>query len=691
MAEIIQFTPKKELSAKRNLHDLITLSKDHLVLWADLPGFAWENSSWPTTHRSIRFTNHENRSLHRTKSPDSHQLMHPEFTEFAKAYLRYRHTEDAHRNIAREVQALRVLEMILRQDMEVPNITKIDQRHFDQAVAELKIYKAHPFIAGELVNILKRIADFFIVTSSAHYWKSPYVGTASYDFTNGSHADYEVKAAKLPNQDALLAIAEVFGRGNTEVLDDVDTMITSITCLLLSAPMRIGETIRFRVDCLDQDTDKDGDTQYFLKHWVPKIKTFDRKPIPATMAANTVEAIERLKRITEEGRRLARYMESNPTKFYRHENCPDVPDDLQLTPNQIAQALGYIHKKACEDFIRKHTGKYSMTGFTPDTLWQLVLAEHHQLNSHFPYQQPVTDSANPPLKMSESLLCARRFQFGVRVSTSPVLLAPFNADHFRKRLDGSVKSNRKNQRPMCFFARHGFESIKLTPHSLRHLLNQLARRSGVSIDTITAWSSRASARQTLTYLNDDPTEAAAKGAALMGMHKEQTIKPPITDEEAELHSQGPFHRSRYGLCRRSWRAGPCNRFADCLNCSELLMCKGDKVAVETVKTDFDRMVLAFNAAKAAVENGERSASRWMQVAEPQIERLTQLLETLNDANIPDGSPIEIAGTDFSHEQTLVQEKAVAAGIKLLDRKDLAIEYGSELLACLDLLRKPSDA
>lgn len=94
-----------------------------------------------------------------------------------------------------------------------------------------------------------------------------------------------------------------------------------------------------------------------------------------------------------------------------------------------------------------------------------------------------------------------------------------------------------------------------------------------------------------------------------------------------------------------------------------------------------------DGAKAAVENGERAASRGILVAEPQIERLNQLLNILNDECIPDRRPTKLSGsTDFSHEQTLVEDKAASAGVKLLDRKILGIEYDNELLACLGLLR-----
>lgn len=688
MALVLQFRPKKDLAAKKNLQNLIEVSRERLVLWADQPGFSWDSHRWSTGNRSVRFTNYEHRYLHARKDPERHQLMHPVFMEFAKAYLRYRHTLKPHKNIAREVSALRVLEMALRQDMEIPDITRIDQRHFDHAVAELRSDKRRQYITSELLNILQKLSECFIVTSSAHYWRNPYVGTASYSYANGANADFETKLSKLPDQDALLAIADVFGLGYTQELDDVDTMVTSITCLLLSAPMRIGETVRLRVDCLRDETDKNGKIQHYLKYWTPKIGSFARKAIPATMAPNAVVAVERLKLITEEGRRLARYMEENPVKFYRHEHCPDVYDEQLLTVEQVRQALGFSTRKSCENFIFRHTSRTTLTGFTLNSLWQLVVAEHQQLNPHFPYQEPADSRSRNPLKMSESLMCFRRFQFGIRSNTSPVLLAPYNGAYFRSRLSAAPAAQKKL---ICFFTRHGYDAIKLKPHSLRHLLNRLARRSGVSIDTITSWSSRSSANQTLTYLNDDPQEAASKGATLLGMQQVQTHKAPITDGEAEIDSQGPFHRSRYGLCRRSWRMGPCNRFADCLNCSELLLCKGDTLAVDAVARDREHLTRTFNAAKAAVDNGERAASRWMQVAEPQIERLTQLLTILGDPDIPDGSPVALTdSTDFSHERVLVEEKAVTAGVRLLDREELGIEYGSELLICLDLLRSPTD-
>ncbi|WP_075791120.1 integrase [Massilia putida] len=691
MVDIIQFTPRKELSAQRNLEAFITLSRDILTTWSAIEGFVWEASEWKTTYRSVRFVNEESCSLHHTIEPRVDQLMHPRFVEVAKAYIRYRHHEAPHKNIAREMTAFRALEFVLRKNMEVPDITKVKLRHFDEAIAVLGRLKAAPFLAAELLRILRNLAAYGIVTNTAQYWTHPYVGKLSWDRTNGSQAPKIIKDNKVADQDALLAIGDVFSRGYIEPLSDQDHLITSLTAVLLSAPSRVGEVIRFRTECLSSDQDKDGDVQYYLRYWVPKIKEYVRKPIPKVMAESALEAIKRLKQITEEGRRLARYFETNPTTFYRHADCPRVPDDQILTREEVARALGFASRKSVEDYIKKWTGARKLTGFTLNSLWAIVLKDHQQSNPYFPYQESIEGTAVLPPKMSESLLCTRRYQFSSDWSASPVLLAPFHRDYYAKRLGAPLGQSHRNRLVMCFFDRHGFESIKLKSHGIRHMLNRLAKQSGVSIETITAWSSRSSYRQTLTYLENDQGEAATTASKLMGMSSDQSAKDPVTSEEAEIYGQGPIHRSRYGLCRRSWRAGACNKFGDCLNCSELLMCKGDKVAAQIVALDRENLVKTYKAAQEAIVRGERSASRWLRVARPQILRLNQLLAILNDPTIEDGSPIELAGTDFNHEQTLINEKAEHANIKIVPRKELVLEYGSDLLACLDELRGERNA
>lgn len=687
MTQIIQFIPKHEISANQNLDDFINFAHNELTLWSDLRGFTWTADRWQTTHTGIRFINFENKDLPPKSRSQPIHLMHPSFIEFAKAFLRYKHTLHPTKGISRDIAALRLIEFSLRQNMATPDITKFDQRHWEIIVCTLESSTIRQSLCNIVHSILKSLSDLFIIQVDPRFWRHPYLGARSYDYLNGSQAPAEVKAQKAPDQDALLAIAEVFSRGAYEVQIDNDVMVTCITALLLSAPMRIGETLRFRIDCLRDDHDKNGEIQYYLVYWVPKTKEFARKPIPKTLINITTDAINRLVKITDEGRSLARYMETNPSRFYRHANCPNVQDNEPLSVKQVMQALGFTDRTCCQSLIHRLTGSWSLSGFTLDSLWKLILIEHKATNPYFPYQEPHQGSTNPPLKMSESLLCLRRNQLRLRSTASPVLLAPFDPSFYGKRLDtGNAAAESIN-----FFAYHGYKAFKLKSHSIRHLINRLARSSGISLDLITEWSSRATSRQTRTYLNDDPLTFVAKGADILGTVQKNEPLQPVTEEHAEKYGHGPFHRSRYGICRRSWRAGPCNKFADCLNCSELLMCKGDRLATDTIQHDLDSLRQTYDAAQQAISDGERSASRWTLVTAAQIKQITNLLSILNDISIPDGSPIEIEGRDFSHEQTIVSEKAEAAAIRLPDKQMLGITYGDDLLACLELLRSTDNA
>lgn len=691
MSKIIRFIPKKELTCKENLAGFIDMAKHQLTLWSDAKKFSWGNHTWRTPQTNLRFIKHCERDLASSKEPETCHLMTPEYADFTKAYLRYKYTLNNRITLKLDLRVLRVMEYALLKTMPTADITKFNKTHFNIAIKEIEPFASRQNMASNLISTLTTLNELGIMPTSSRHWKHPFVGKASYDVLNGSHAKAEVKKNKLPDQDALLAIADVFARGNEQALEDVDTMITSLSCLMMSAPMRAGESLRFRCDCLGSELDSINQLQCYFRYWSPKPKQFTRKPIPEVMADNANLAVKRLIEITNEGRKLALHMEESPHLFYRHANRPNVPDDQLLTKPQVWQALGLSARNSAQDFLKRLTGNRSLSGHTLKSLWKLVLKEHKRLNPHFPYQEPCLDPSAPPLKMSESLMCFRRWQFAINSNTSPVLLSPFNPNYVHRRLCASIKPGTQNIKPLCFFIRNGFEPNRLNTHSLRHLMNRLARQSGITVEFITQWSTRASVKQTYTYLHDDPKEKIDKAVEIFDIEAEHTPADPILIETAEIYSQGPHHRSRYGICRRTWRSGPCNRFADCLNCSELLMCKGDKLALNSVLKEHNSMTRAYQAAQRAIDNGERAASRWTEMARFQIERLNDLIQILRDPNIPDGSPIEISGSDFSHERSILESKIEKKKPKRLQRKTAAIEYSQDLLDCLESLRTSKDA
>ncbi|HHA2013134.1 TPA: hypothetical protein ACOEMP_001016 [Enterobacter hormaechei subsp. hoffmannii] len=684
MSKIIEFVPRLDLSGVENLKNFIRVARDELTLWSELPGFKWENDFWVTTHKNFNLTNLTKKFIGRHSEPEDKYLMSPVFREFAKAWLRYSQTIRPTKTIMRTLNALKTMDAALGPDITLNKIVRFNERDYFKALTFIDDNTQRQTICSAMLVILRTMSDFSIITSDAYYWKNPYTGIHSYDAERGTQAPPEIKEKKIPDQNALLAVADVFSRYETGGLHDADIMITSLTGIFISVPMRINEVLRLRIDALKTDEDKTGAPQQYLAYWVPKTREFARKAIPASMGYVSREAIKRLILITEERRKLAAYMETSPEKFYRHPLCPDVPDDQMLSGKDIAAALGMSSVKCCNDFLQTYTGSASVKNYTLDSLWKVVLMAHRKLNPHFPFQEPFTSANLIPLKMSESLLCFRSHQLVYHINTSPVLLQPFAQTQYRRRLNPLEKKQ-------SFFIRHGFNDLYLKSHSIRTLLNRIARQSGVNIETITSWSSRASVLQTRTYLHDKPAEFAEKGAMLFRTTQHHNPRPPVADTDVEIFKQGPFHKSRYGLCVRSWRAGPCNKFADCLNCTDLLMCKGDKFALESVRQEHENLRASWASAVKAIENGERSASIWTEKTAFQLERMEQLLLLLTDHDIPDGSPVALAGQNFSHEKAIMDEKKFTYGVESKAHFQIADIYSEELLNCLKLLDDSKNA
>lgn len=690
MAQIIQFVANKELSRIQNLTGFIDLCKNRLTLWSDVPGWNWSNISWPTLDKSraIGFMDWKNRSLSSPSKITADMAITQPMQDIAKAYIRYRHTQSPHKNTTREVIAFRVIDVALKLDGKDGEITKFNEKHLNHCFELLSVYKARAIYAAVLIGVLKKLGNLSIITPKASFWVHPYVGKLSYGVNNGAQAASEVKASKLPDQNALLALAEIFAKGYEEgVLDEIDVMVTSIIALMLCTPMRVAEILRLRVDCLKTDKDKNGNPQYYLNYWVPKIGAYDKKAIPITMAPVAIEAIRRLLMITDGARKLALYYETSPTLFFRHEHCPDVGEYDHINAEQRATAMGYNRSDICTFLLKKHLGSGAPKGLTLNKIWnEVVIPQHRKLNPYFPYQEDARTSPNTPPKMSECLLCFHNSQFAPDKTTSPVLLRKFVITQLTSRLgwvEGVIANNRRTK---SIFIKHGYDSIRIKSHSLRHFLNHLAFHAGVGVELITEWSSRASVNQTFTYIDDAHyLQTKARAREIVSAAPVREYLPPIYEDTVES-LDGPFQRTLYGLCLRSWKAGPCNKTFDCLNCSEVLMCKGDRLALETVKKERENLQVTYDSAQKALETGERATTRWLKLTGPYLKKLTELEVILTNPEIPDGSPIQVTGcNDFSPEQAILQDKIKESGLTVFDKSSIKKLYSPQVIKGLKQL------
>lgn len=674
MTDPIMFQSKASRANRKALDGYIHRARVVSPVWKDLPGFSWTNRIWQTPRGAIRFMKY-GINMHAQGIPKPDQQFDPEFMEFAKAYLLNTRRGDATKAFRVDYLALQIVGEALTQLDGYADITRLSPQHLTAAVEIIrKRNKNHSSVGVAVQSLVRVVATENISSHNIKHWKH---GIRSKSLSDDQKSD----KTSLPDDHALLAFAEIFSRGYHEDLDDEAVYVSSITAILLSVPMRISEKLWLRVDSLRPGVDKNGNTQWYLHYYSTKNRKMVAKGIPAVMADHCREAFKRLEAITVEGRRLALHLESGSTEFFPHPGVPDVPPDQELTPEQVVAALGRPTASSAQSLTKRLLGDYKLTGWTLNSLWDFVRGYNMKKNPFFPYQVNPVLTPVPPPKMTESLLCTLRAQFGTRTATSPVLLAPTTQHHYANRVSPDKYNPETGALSESFLTRHGYPDTAVRSHQLRHFLNTAAREAGSSIEFITHWSGRASVRQTRDYIHLDPDREARKLAE--GRIPVVEVTPePITQAEYDIREKGPIITTRYGICMHPWTVSVCQKSGDCLNCSELLHCKGHKNSLAAVKVERDQVAENLVATLKEIDAGNRPATRWVETFTHYLERLEAIVAMHEDPNIPDGSPVLMRGKDFTHANRIMTNKKMQ-----LDKPSVVTEfldevYDDDLRLCL---------
>lgn len=681
MAKIKEFKTKQQIETIENLKKYIDNAKYNITLWSNHAGFNWENTIWESHDKNIRFLSLNSRSFnHKSVNNLSDYSMSEHFIDFAKAFIRTTQNKKITKTISFTLITLQLLEQAILKTGVVACPTNISQKHFEIA-CDLIVSENLLSRAQAIGNILEKIAevlyDHGITNSNVRHWKHPFQGM---DFLKNTKNKSENKKNKLPNQDALLAAAEIFARGYTEKQDDADIYISCVICLLLCAPIRIGELLWFRKNVLTSDYDSEKKEQFYLSYWVSKVGKSVKKPIPETMAPLAKEAVRRLLSITEEGRQIALHYESSDEKFYRHATCPKINDDEPLTTTQLSEALGIDHPSNLSSFLFNITGSHSIKGWTLNKLAKVLALENKKNIPLFPYQiHYQSNNKSMPPKMSDSLFCFKKNQLS-SFKTSPVLLTKLNNDYFRSRI-------RSDHSDTNFFIKNGYKKYKIRSHQLRHFLNTLAQEAGLDTVFITEWSSRASSAQSRVYMHSDPYVAVKSFSVLTFNETNSNDIQPITEDEYSLKDKGPIIVTSYGICSHDYTLTPCSKHVDCLNCSELIMCKGHKKSIEAIIKERDRILENFTEVDRLVNSGDKAPTRWYVHHKETLSRINEIIEILTNSEIKDGTPILLLGNDFSHQSRITANKTKITNTEIDNSKIMNGLYNAELLECFNILKQ----
>jgi hypothetical protein len=468
----------------------------------------------------------------------------------------------------------------------------------------------------------------------------------------------------LPNEIALNALAEIFANDPS---DNRDIFTTSVFAMLMSAPSRISEVLALPADCEVTEKDSKGVERYGWRFFSGKGYEGDIKWIPTVMVDVAKTAVARAKKLSSEARALALWIEKNPDKFYRHKHCPNVSDTAPLTMKQACQALGLVNdtRKQCTTSLFNRGLETKDGVHTLNSLWVHV---KERLPEGFPWF--VKDKG---IKYSNALFALNKNQLHGNRGCLPVELHKPTNNFFNNDIvtRDSLADSHKN-----IFDRHGYRSetgerLKVTSHQARHLLNTIAQRGGLSNLELAKWSGRADVKQNRTYNHMTEYELLAMAeridtsktmfGPIGGVEKHL----PVTAQEFNSLEKAASHVTEYGFCVHDYTMSLCEKYRDCINCTEQVCIKGDSSKLERIKERLVRTEALLKVAEKDVEEGDAGADRWFTYHQKTAIRLRELVSILESPETEEGAQIKLrrvvqkkAGESISNNNSSDEEASI---------------------------------
>lgn len=651
MAEILHFTPRHKLKTQDNLKEFIRFCREDLsVFGADLD---WESNQWSSA--GVTFGNLDQK----TRIFQLENKMKMPFLDFAKAYFRYvqglRPTK-----VKAEIQALRCIERALLEQVGKADILDISLSVFDRAAVLCREHYS-PGLAYSVGLQLQRLSEFLSekkLIPAFLDWKNPNPRVEHSNRT-GKKAQ-KLREKRLPNEAALNALADIFASNPT---NPRDIFTSSVVALLMCVPSRVSEVLALHVDCEVKEVKRNGELAYGLRFQPGKGAQPQIKWVPEPMVDLAKEAITRVKKLTDEARKIAVWYETSPDLFYRHVDCPAALESVPLTAVEACQAvgIGYHPKKMAKTGLRQVKLPANDGENTLHSLNQWVI---EKLPNEFPWFD-----VERRVKYSQALFCMQRHLLRPDITTSPVQIVKPRANWVNDDLGTSITPAGYLQESV--FARNGFaddnsKPLKVTSHQFRHLLNTLAQRGGLSQVEIARWSGRANMKQNRDYDHMDEYELVGMlrthddslelHGSLEELRDQIAAKLPMKRQEINLLMMPTAHITEYGFCVHDFTMAPCQKHLDCLNCTEQVCIKGDK-RLEGVRFIYEKNKELLAKADQEIANGSAGADRWYEHLLQTKERAKELIAILENPEIKNGAIIKLKNSEeFSPLRRAVEAK-----------------------------------
>lgn len=645
MAEIVLFTPRAELDAAANVRGFVEMARDRLTVFGpDLPFLenVWDVTDSVATKAKGRKRERITFSTSATAGNKTPSMMQEPFLGFAKGYVRYMHGLRPTKAIHGRLAALRALEAALAESGSIPDPVHVDSGVLNRAAQHLvgRLGDGAAYRAGQQLEMLATWMAENRLTAVPVRWRNSIKRPAG-GVRVGKEAD-ERRAEKMPSQAALDALPRVF----LLAIEPADVITASVAAIMLSAPDRISEVLTLPEACEVREPRRGKEDAYGLRWWPAKGADPGVKWVVPSMASVVQEALRKIRGVTEEARRIARWYEENPGQIYLASDVACLRGREWLSLAEVAEILGlsgrfaYAWCRAAKIATSPQDGGKRVVVLFAD----VEKAVLEMLPRGFPILDVVTG-----LKYSEALFVVRRNELGAQRGTYRCMIDAVGIGQINTGLGSRAEHGLESVFTRLGFTEPDGSPITLTSHQFRHYLNTLAQAGGLSQLDIAKWSGRKDIRQNEAYDHMTPAailqkirDAIGDDNQMFGPLAELPKRVMIRRDEFARLVIPTAHTTDIGYCVHDYTSSPCQVHMDCINCQDLVCLKGDTEKEMLLRQRLEEARGLMDKAEAAQGDGYYGSDRWTEHHRATVDRLQQLVSIMDDPSVPDGAVIQLS-------------------------------------------------
>ncbi len=462
----------------------------------------------------------------------------------------------------------------------------------------------------------------------------------------------ESRQAKLPPEEAINAIGEMFHRLAT---DESDRLVVCVLAVLVSTGFRIGEVLTLPFDCEVSEESGDG-LKHGLRYYKEKSRRGEKRLAVRWLTAAQAElaktAIAEVKDITEIARKRARILEQHPDTV----PLPDIsPDDL-MTAAQVAELLGYNHigslnHIAASKLPRHATGRRRRAYRAGDVMTYL-----------YSIRKPLwmVDRRDGTFQTLSETLFIRFHNAGHAVKgMNSLLVEGLDEQVLNDFLGGRVGEGRTLMKSA--FERFNIRDsngafYSMYSHQFRHWVTTKAAQAGVPDHVIARWQGREHIGDLGAYIHLTPAErldtlkAALEHGRVKGQVAEMyfSLKEDVRDIFLEGQLQA-VHVTPLGLCVHDFKVTPCPKFLNCVkDCEDYVLDTANKNHISNLVQLQTRTELILDRARQQKAKGEEDLSEnWIAEAEATLNGVQRILEAASVEPASTVRPFKGKGSKFA--------------------------------------------